>query len=299
MAKSKPYIRVAGDWLQEHIGHISASEVSAIFGKGFYGPIDLARRKKEEIATGKIEDKQVALWDMGHALEPVIAKYFLLATQANGIALTMDKGFDKDVLFRSKSNPLFQVTPDRLLNKRTSLAELKYDSGGSYYYKSPNDFKINEGYLFQVQYQLMVMGMEKGYLTSMNNRGDLWYMEVYASDKIKSLFEERVPEFWEQSVVGDKEPDCLTVEDTKICKILNEPIVAVEEIKDAITRLNEMELQMKVLKNNIGYDDKENGFEALKDKVKVFMGHNDQLLDEDGNELATYKGDKRRMFKLK
>jgi hypothetical protein len=75
--------------------------------------------------------------------------------------------------------------------------------------------------------------------------------------------------------------------------------MANKDILDAIERMTFIEMQVNKLKDSLMYDNKECGYEALKNKVKLFMGKHDQLVDESGNELATYSKGLRRVLRIK
>ena len=277
------------------IGHVGGSDIAAIMGKGFKSPFEWVAEKKSELTEGVKEQEVNLLFAIGHYVEPLIAKEFIRRHSE----YTLDKNFEKDRTYERLDNSLFHCTPDRFLNKKKTLLELKYDSVGKYYYNSPEDYLLNEGYLWQCQYQMWFFGIEECWLAWVSNRGKWGEFKMHRSDKYSKIIEEYIPEFWERYVLGDEEPPITDVRDAQICKVEHKPIVASKDILDCIERINFIDMQMNILKVGLGYDDKENGYDTLKDKIKVFMGHNDQLLDEDGNELATYKGDKRRQFKLK
>lgn len=288
------------DWRKEHIGRISASVAPVLFGKGFITPLDLAIRMKKEIESGEVEEIENPLFAMGHCLEQLNFQLFLKKHPE----LEEVKGFGGDRLFRSKKNPLFQCTPDRICyNKETKeyeLVELKYDCTGKYYFNSPEDYCMNEGYPIQVQTQMLVFDViKKGHLSTLNNYGNQFDVPFKASSKLQEQILEKGTSFITDCVLGDKEPEIMSVEDTKICKQIDKPVVATQEIIDAINKLNSYEMSVKILHNNIGYKDKEFGFEALKSKVQIFMGGNNLLVDEYGNELATYSLGNWRTFKLK
>ena len=280
---------------QTRIGHIGASDIGAIMGCGFKSPFQWVVEKKAELQNGAQEQERVLLFEMGHSLENLIAEQFIIEHPE----YKLDKGFEKDRVFERTDHPLFHCTPDRFLNNKSALLELKYDSTGKYYYNSPTDFEINEGYLWQCQYQMWFFNINKCWLYGITNHGNSWSFLLHRSDKYSKIIEERVPEFWERYVIGDEEPEITDVRDCSICKVEHTPIMANKDILDAIERITFIEMQVNKLKDSLMYDNKECGYEALKNKVKLFMGKHDQLVDENGNELATYRKGLHRVLRIK
>ena len=105
-------------------------------------------------------------------------------------------------------------------------------------------------------------------------------------EEFAQFIADRVTEFWNENVVGMKEPDAITVEDlaVKVPKSTPEKSVTADESAiDQIAVLREKKAMYDALGDEIT---------DLQNSLKMYMEDSEALLDAEGNILVTWKSGK-------
>ena len=177
-----------------------------------------------------------------------------------------------------------RVTPDRIVKGRKKMLEVKSTAG----YMGED---IPDYYLAQCIYQMYVTGIHEEELIYI--QGDLTFgrFNVPYDEEFAEFIANKVTEFWNECVVGGKEPECITVSDFTLKG--SDPGTTIEADKEAYAQL----LSLRTLNKDL--NTKEADAEALKDSIKLYMGQNESI-SFDGRVLATWKtGTRGRTFRLK
>lgn len=273
------------EWLMARERGIGASEVAAVIGiSPWQTPFSLWLLKTGQIPP--IEETQAM--KMGKLLEPVIAQ---LWEEATGWKIV--KASAKDIIYQDPEHPWRLVTPDRFAyeidpetgKKSKCLLEFKATS---------QDFDPNElpsYYVAQCQYQMHVTGVHVNYLCWLTNGRYYNHARLEYDEEFATFIAERVDEFWNESVVGGKEPELISVEDFTFKG--STPGTVVEADDKALGEL----LSLRKLNEILDRDETEAN--QLKEAIKLYMGENESI-SFDGKVLATWKtGARGRTFRLK
>lgn len=184
------------EWLAARRQGIGSSDASTVLGLNpWKGSFQLWLEK-----TGRIEPEPTNLrMRVGHALEDEIAREFEARLPDEG--LLSDPG---DFTLFSGDEPWMLATPDRLAPG--ALVELK--TAGPFM-KDQWEPEPPLYYLAQVQHQLMVTGLPKGYIAVLFGLGvsddDFQVFPVERHDDFIDLMREREAEFWHH-VESNTEP---------------------------------------------------------------------------------------------
>jgi putative phage-type endonuclease len=159
--------------------------------------------------------------------------------------------------------------------------------------------QIPDHYLLQVTHYMAVTGCPKAYVAVLIRGVDFRYYIIDRNEKLEEILIEKESRFWE-CVKNQVPPDPTTgaeIISLHGFKCIDESVVADGDIHDCITRLRDVKKDI---------DDLSKAKEELEDKIKVFMGQNDTLIDLYGKVAATWKSpgkdssfDKPRRFLVK
>lgn len=250
-------------WLAERGKGIGSSEVGTILGVNPWDtPYQLWRRKKG--LSAPVEENEAMR--AGHILEGAVATYF---EQESGRKVI--KASEGDWLAVDKEREYLRVSPDRT-----------YWLAGPH---SPNNKGIVEckttqmdisaeelpaHWFCQLQYQLGVMGYQKGSLAWLTRGRKFGYQDIDFDKVFYEYMVEKLEKFWRDCIVGDQEPAVTTIDDltTKFSRSIGKAVEANEEIIETIQNLKSIAPQIKVLT-----DQKK----ELEDKIKMFMQDADTL----------------------
>jgi putative phage-type endonuclease len=265
------------DWVRLRSYGIGASEVSAILGLSpFDTPFSLYLKKTGQVLPDPENEAMV----MGHLLEPVVAARWEMATGEKVI-----KASAADIIYVHPEHDYMRATPDRIVKGRKKLLEIKTTV-------TPVDpDNIYPHWLAQITYQMYVTGIHDADLAWLVSGRYFGYAHIPYDEEFAEFIANAVTEFWNESVVGGKEPDLISVSDYTIKG--STPGTAVEADSAAVEQVNELRAV------NTSIAELEAKQEALKDQIKLFMQEAESLTSE-GNVLATWKtGKKGRTFLLK
>ena len=274
------------EWLKARGEGIGASEVAAVVGLSPWdSPFSLWLKKTGQVPP--TEENQAMR--LGHLLEPVVATLWEEETGGKVV-----KASAADIIYQDAEKPWRRVTPDRIAyrisawsgRKEKILLEIKTTATGF------DAETIPDNYLAQCQYQMLVTGIHKCELAWLTAGRYFDTARIEYDPEFAEWLGEEVDKFWNENILGMKEPDLLTVSDFVFKG--SEPETKVEADDEAMKDIEELRTV------NEGISELEGRQEALKERIQLFMGQNEGLVAPDGTLLATWKSGKRgRTFLLK
>lgn len=264
------------EWLAEREKGIGASEVAAILGLSpWETPFSLWLKKTHQAEP---EPENFAM-RRGHYLEDAVVQWWQDETGEKVI-----KASAADIIYVHPEYDFMRATPDRIVRGRKKMLEVKSTAG----YMGE---EIPDYYLVQCIYQMYVTGIHEEELIYI--QGDLTFgrFKVQYDAEFAEFIAQKVTEFWNENVIGGKEPECITVSDFTLKG--SDPGTTIEADEEAYAQL----LSLRTLNKDL--NTKEADAEALKDSIKLYMGQNESI-SFDGRVLATWKtGARGRTFRLK
>jgi len=264
------------EWLEHRKRGIGSSEVASILGLNpFETPYQLWRRKKGLDAP---KDETFAM-KAGHYLEDAVSRFWADETGREVI-----KSSAGDFLFVNTERDFMRVSPDRTFwlpdmpknNANKGILECKTTQ------KTIDPDDLPKHWFIQLQYQLGVAEFEQGSLAWLSAGRDFGYMDFPFKLDFYEFLSEEVERFWTDNLIGNQEPDAMSVEDVlkKYSKHTDGKIIEVsEEILTAYTELKEVKEELKVL------DDRK---DKLEEKIKLTFG-DAEAISYGGQTLATWK----------
>lgn len=273
------------EWLKARENGIGASEVAAVIGLSPWDtPFSLWLLKTGQIPP--VEETQAM--KMGKLLEPVIAQ---LWEEATGWRIV--KASAKDIIYQDPEHPWRIVTPDRFAyeiyqaNGKKTKCLLEFKSTSQDF--DPDD--LPPYYVAQCQYQMLVTGVHVNYLCWLTNGRYYNHARLEYDEEFANFIAERVDEFWNENVLGGKEPEAISVSDFDYKG--SEPGKTLEADDKALAEVISLRKLNQVL------NEEETEANRLKDGIKLYMGDAESLVF-DGNVIATWKtGARGRAFRLK
>ena len=265
------------EWLAEREKGIGASDVAAILGLSpWETPFSLWLKKTHQVEP---EPENEAML-MGHMLEEVVVKRWEMETGEKAI-----KASAADIIYVHSEHDFLRATPDRVIRGRKKILECKTTVTQI----DQEDLPIH--WVCQVQYQMYVTGIHEADLAWLVSGRYFGYAHIPYDEDFANFIAEKVAEFWNDCVIGGKEPDLISVSDFTLKG--SDPGTTVEADEEALSHI----LSLRTINTEISA--KEADAEAHKDSVKLFMGETETLTHE-GKPLATWKtGARGRTFLLK
>ena len=265
------------EWLAEREKGIGASDVAAILGLSpWETPFSLWLKKTHQVEP---EPENEAML-MGHMLEEVVVKRWEMETGEKAI-----KASAADIIYVHPEHDFLRATPDRVIRGRKKILECKTTVTQI----DQEDLPIH--WVCQVQYQMYVTGIHEADLAWLVSGRYFGYAHIPYDEDFANFIAEKVTEFWNDCVIGGKEPDLISVSDFTLKG--SDPGTTVEADEEALSHI----LSLRTINTEISA--KEADAEAHKDSVKLFMGETETLTHE-GKPLATWKtGARGRTFLLK
>lgn len=272
------------EWLKAREGGIGASEVAAVVGLSKWdSPYSLFLRKTGQVPP--IEENEAMR--LGHKLESVVVELWEEETGFKAV-----KASAKDIIYQDPEHPWRKVTPDRIAyeigvdgKKKKVLLEIKTSQMDF----DPDDLPVQ--YLCQVQYQMHVTGIHVCYLCWLVRGLSYGHARIRYDKDFAEWLVENVDRFWNDCVIGGKEPELISVQDFNMKG--SEPGTTIEADEKAMTQL------MLLRTTNQLIAEKERQAEEVKDQLKLYMQEAETLTYE-GKPYATWKsGSRGRQFRLK
>jgi len=273
------------EWLKAREDGIGASEVAAILGLSpWETPFSLWMRK-----TGQVPplEENVAM-RLGHLLEPVVVT--LWEEETGGRAV---KASAKDIIYQDARKPWRKCTPDRIAymknpetgKREKMLLEIKTSSMDF----DPDDLPVY--YIAQCIYQMLITGIHKCELCWLTNGRYFGHAPVEWDDAFADFIGHQVDTFWNESVLGGKEPELISVSDFVMKG--SDPDKTVEADSEALRDA------MSLFRLKQAINATEADANALINALKLYMGTG-ETLEHNGVKLATWKSNaKGRPFLLK
>ena len=259
------------EWLKAREEGIGASEVAAILGiSPWETPFSLYLKKTHQAPPTEENDAM----RRGHYLEDAVVQWWMHETGEQVI-----KASAADIIYVHPEFPYMRVTPDRIVKGRKKILEVKSTA-------IQMGETIPDYYLAQVTYQMYVTGIHQAELIYIQGGLTFGRFIVDYDEEFAEFIAAKVTEFWNENVLGGKEPDAICVEDlaVKVPKSTPEKSVTADESAlDQIAVLREKKAMYEALGDEIT---------DLQNSLKMFMEDSEALLDADGTVLLTWKSGK-------
>ncbi len=270
------------EWLKEREKGIGSSEAGTIAGiNAFDTPLRLWRRKM------KIDPpvKETIIMKMGHALEPLVAEEFALAT-----GCIMDPESVPDFLCVDDEKPWRRVSPDRFFwekgmpeSQRTRENAFILECKSTDKHVTP--YSIPAYWFNQVQYQMAVTRTKYCYIAWIERgRGLFNYTCVQAIPAFQEVLLDSVDRFWLHNVEGRIQPAVIIDDLDAVLRFDAAEAASTVEADTEIARLigeyREYEPDVTA---------KSDRMDAIKTALKAYMGNMENLTLPDGEIVATWK----------
>lgn len=217
-------------WLAARTRGIGGSDVGAICG---VSPFTSARQiylnKTGQFDEGlKPSDTAKERMHFGHMLEPIVAdEYARRVLDGTGCRLV-----DIDATMQHKDHPWALANVDRLIvdaeGKPVGILECKTTS--EYMNEEWESGEILMSYIYQLNWYLWILGLEKGAFACLVGGNKFYHYEVFRNDEL--LQETIIPaakRFWFDNVLALKEPE-MQATDTDFANGLYKSVVKNSEI---------------------------------------------------------------------
>lgn len=259
------------EWLKAREDGIGASEVAAILGLSpWETPFSLYLKKTHQVPPTEENDAM----RRGHYLEDAVVQWWMHETGEQVI-----KASAADIIYVHPEHPYMRVTPDRIVKGRKKILEVKSTA-------IQMGETIPDYYLAQVMYQMYVTGIHQAELIYIQGGLTFGRFIVEYDEEFANLIAERVTEFWNENVLGGKEPDAIAVSDLAVKVPKSTPEKSIEADEQALDQINVLR-EKKAMYDALGDEIAE-----LTDSLKMYMTDSEALLDGEGNVLCTWKSSK-------
>ena len=261
------------EWLAEREKGIGASDVAAILSLSPWETAFSLWLKKTHQADPEPENEAML---MGHLMEEVVVKRWEMETGQKAI-----KASAADIIYVHPEHDFLRATPDRVVRGRKKILECK-----------TTVTQIDETDLpIHWVTQVYVTGIHDADLAWLVSGRYFGYAHIPYDEEYANFIVEKVSEFWNDCVIGGKEPELISVADFALKG--SEPGTTIEADSEALSQL----LSLRTI--NAAITQQEAAAEDYKDSIKLFMGENESLT-YDGKVLATWKtGTRGRIFLTK
>lgn len=272
------------EWLKHREQGIGSSEVGTILGVNpFQTPYQLWCRKKG--ITPPIEENEAM--KAGHILEGAVATYFEIETGRKVI-----KSSEGDWLAVDKDRPFLRVSPDRtywLEGKRNASNKAILECKTTQMDIDADD--LPKHWFCQLQYQLGVMGYKQGTIAWLTRGRKFGYADIKFDADFYGYITMRLEQFWNDCIIGGKEPAPTTISDMQIKFPKSDMGKAVEASSDLYDKLCLLKTQKQLI------DEMSKQKKELEDEIKVYMQDAEVLCMQGTREqnpvvIATYKSAK-------
>jgi putative phage-type endonuclease len=279
-------------WLELRTKDLTSTEISALFGCSPYmTPFELWQRKAKNMRLD-LEPNERMNW--GNRLQDAIAvglneehgwvlrrinQYFRLPE------LRLGSSFD----YKGK----IQEVPGSTVTNESFLVEIKNVDGLVFRYDWPN----GEAPLhieIQLQHQLLVSGMKKGYIAALVGGNKMHLIERIADEKVHAEILARSAEFW-RTVDANEEPSPDWVADSAFIMELYKRTAPGKEI-EASPEVADLAIQHKSFLEAEKKADEQKG--ALKAQIVVHIGDAEKVRGDGFVISAKQKKDGSRDFRI-
>lgn len=262
--------------IEQRLSYITGSDASVICGVNQYmTPYQLWLYKTRREVAPDISDNPYV--KAGILLENAVANWFAVETGK-------DLSFC-DNLQVHKDFPILAGNIDRKIWGENAILECKTtqsDKGWGLGYEH-GDNKIPDQHLCQVIHYCAVADADVAYVAVLIRGIDFRWFKYERDRELEEDIIRRELHFWNEYVMADKPPEPLTEKEVLQLldgKVSSESICANGEIQQALDEL-------RVTREQIDY--LESIEKTLRDKICVYMGEHQTLLNLDGTMALTYK----------
>lgn len=265
----KPTTRA--EWLKLRTCGIGSSEVATIMG---LNPYESAYSLWERKRGGETTEDNKEVFVRGHIMEQGVAELFCYDS-----GYKIVKSSAGDWIAQSKAKPYMQASPDRIykVGKEERICECKTCSTTI----DPED--IPPYWYCQLQYQLHITGLKMGALAWLSSVG--WqhgYKEIEYNPEFGQYIENRVTEFWNDYIHGDKVPPITTPADVKKAYPVPTQGKSITNIKACSACFDNRQLKAELKRI-------EKQIEANEDAIKMVLQDAEYLTNEEGEIVASWK----------
>lgn len=274
------------EWLAERKNGIGSSEIATIMGVNpWQTPYQLWLNKRGE----GDEVKDTAAMRAGRYLEDAVARYF-----EDDTACKVDKDTAGDWCAINEDKPWEMCSPDRLytsaLDGKTGVLECKTC-------RKPFDVEsLPKNYYCQLQWQLGIMGVERGALAWLASGMDFGCAFVDFDANFFRVMSDKAAQWWDRHVVKGEAPEATTAADVRLIYPTSTKTMAIAG-PDEIAAYHRL-LELKEEKKRLEEEQKD-----LEEKLIVEIGGNEGIAISDNTggmtPIATYKAQSRTTFDAK
>jgi predicted phage-related endonuclease len=273
---------MVADWLEVHSRTIGGSSVGAVIGLGSFGktPADIYDGL---LAPGVVTQQRRAVFDRGHAMEPIIADIYATETgrglRGNGAERFIHRDFwwmhgSSDRSIVSLGHAPETLSP--VVTAGHGILEIK--CLGQYTFRETKENGIDPSYYAQLQHYLDVRGYTWGSFAVFNaEEWELYWFDVPRDDEFIGQKNDILMAFWTENVLARVRPGG----ERRMVPISVPPRVgaeAVERSTDAWVRaMQQVKLHHEAKKLA------ERQYELARDQMKAMM-------DADGIEKVIVPG---------
>lgn len=258
-------------WLELRRAGITGTRIAGIMG---VSPWETPRSVYLDILGLKPEKEATEPMYWGTTLEDIIAKEFALRTQL--------KVRRVNYMLQHSTYDFLLGNIDRVVMDGKQKAILECKNVGAY---SSDEWRqgVPMHYLYQVQFYLLLTGIDVGFITALVGGQKLVIHRIEADKALHQQMIDAATEFWFGNVQAGIEPD-VTHQDTELLgKLYQARAGAVEEITE--------ELYIELQTRKQLYDLHDRQYEESKNKLKDAM-REAELAVFQGEKIATWKADK-------
>lgn len=260
---------------------IGGSDVGAICGVSPFTSarqiyLNKTKQYDENLDGPKFSAAALERMKWGHILEPIVAdEYFRVAREEHDIVSI----HDLDVTVAHKDHPWCRANVDRVtIHGDGSLGVLECKTTGEYNNDEWANGNILLSYVYQIQWYLFVMGLQRGAFACLVGGNKFYYYYVHRDEELISEIFEAAKYFWFENVkklvepplqstdedfINQQYPDCeknsevfFEEDDEELISDLAAEIVGLKtEIKELENRVKEKQniIKEKLGSSEIGY----------------------------------------------
>lgn len=244
----------SGDWKSLRQKSVGSSDASSVLGMGRFGSPHAVWRSK----VGDSPDLESFVMSLGHIMEPVI-----LGLASVELGMEIDK---PDLVLQHPDIECMTCNLDGYATNpygEEAIVEAKHAGG---YLKSaldswdetgaPPPGSAAEGYWVQVQFQMSVTGIDKGYLAALCDK-TFYCIPIARDDDFIARMEREIPAWWEGHVTSG-EPPPITGNDAKYVADKHADLnadaepVDMADLEEDIESLKSIKAKIKDLKTQAG-----------------------------------------------
>lgn len=237
-------------WLAARTRGLGGSDVGAICGVSPFSSAKQIYFKKTGMFEDVLNPNEAAKDRMhfGHMLEPVVANEYELRTGC--------KLIDINCTVAHKDYPWALANIDRLMvdEEGNPIGILECKTTSEYMNSEWESGEILQSYIYQLNWYLWILGLEKGAFACLVGGNKFYYYDVFRNDEL--LQTEIIPkaqDFWFNNVLALKEPEMQAVDEELVkslygdCEKGSEITFIEETVDDIVTTVVDCKKKIKEL----------------------------------------------------